>query len=110
MESDVLDVPGAAVLLAVSPATVREQARMGRMPGRKVGREWRFSRQALLDWLTDGCDEPLSPDDLAAVREGVAALDRGDFITLEEYDRRRLSLAGLPVTPGSADEPAYRRL
>ena len=79
---DVLDVREVAALLIVSPATVREQARRGRLPGRKIGREWRFSRQALLDWLAEMDDEPLSPDDLAAVREGIAALDRGEFITL----------------------------
>lgn len=108
MAHDVLDVQEAAALLAVSPATVREQARLGRLPGRKIGREWRFSRRALLDWLADSDDEPLSPDDLAAVREGVAALDRGEFITLDEYDRQRLSDADPPLSPGSPEEPAYR--
>lgn len=51
MQKDVLNVEEAAELLGVSPWTVREQARMGRLPGRKVGKEWRFSRAALLSWL-----------------------------------------------------------
>ena len=51
---EVLNVDEAAELLGVSPWTVREQARVGRLPGRKVGKEWRFSRQALLDWLSNG--------------------------------------------------------
>lgn len=50
-QKDVLDVDEAAQLLGVSPWTIREQVRRGRIPGRKVGKEWRFLRQALLDWL-----------------------------------------------------------
>lgn len=48
---DVLNVGEAAALLGVSQWTVREQARQGHVPGRKVGKEWRFSRAALLTWL-----------------------------------------------------------
>lgn len=53
-EKDVLNVDDAAELLSVSPWTVREQARQGHLPGRKVGKEWRFSRVALLTWLAGG--------------------------------------------------------
>jgi excisionase family DNA binding protein len=48
---DVLNVREAAHLLGVAEWTVREQAKAGRLPGRKIGKEWRFSRQALLDFL-----------------------------------------------------------
>jgi excisionase family DNA binding protein len=58
---DVLNVEEAAELLGVSPWTVREQARQGHLPGRKVGKEWRFSRQGLMIWLQDG----VKPDILA---------------------------------------------
>ena len=54
MERDVLTVEEAAELLSVSPWTIREQSRLGRLPGRKVGREWRYSRTALLAWLRVG--------------------------------------------------------
>jgi excisionase family DNA binding protein len=53
-QNDVLDVDEAAALLGVSPWTIRDQARLSRLPARKVGREWRFSRQGLLDWLRAG--------------------------------------------------------
>jgi excisionase family DNA binding protein len=53
-QKDVLNVEEAAALLGVSPWTIREQARLGRIPGRKVGKEWRFSRPALLSWLGTG--------------------------------------------------------
>ena len=53
-KKEVLDGEEVADLLSVSPWTVREQARLGRLPGRKVGKEWRFSRQGLLEWLREG--------------------------------------------------------
>ena len=50
---EVLNVDQAAEFLGFHPYTVREKARLGEIPGRKVGREWRFSRRALLDWLRE---------------------------------------------------------
>ncbi|MFN2468677.1 MAG: helix-turn-helix domain-containing protein [Gaiellaceae bacterium] len=47
-----------AELLQVGERTVRELAANGELPGRKVGREWRFARRAVLDWLA-------GPDPLA---------------------------------------------
>jgi excisionase family DNA binding protein len=40
-----------AGLLQVDVKTVRSLAARGQLPGRKIGREWRFSRRAVLDWL-----------------------------------------------------------
>lgn len=40
-----------ADLVQLDPKTVRSLAARGEIPGRKLGREWRFSRQAVLDWL-----------------------------------------------------------
>lgn len=48
---EVLNADEAAELLGVSPWTVREQAKAGKIPGRKIGKEWRFSRTALLEFL-----------------------------------------------------------
>jgi excisionase family DNA binding protein len=40
-----------AELLQVDARTVRSLAARGVLPGRKIGRHWRFSRRAVLDWL-----------------------------------------------------------
>ena len=48
---DVLTLPQLAELLQVDEKTVRSLATAGDLPGRKLGRQWRFSRQAVLDWL-----------------------------------------------------------
>jgi excisionase family DNA binding protein len=50
---EVLNAEEAAELLGVNPYTLRQKARLGELPGRKVGKEWRFSRTALLEWLRD---------------------------------------------------------
>ena len=57
---EVLDVQEAADLLGVSVWTMRDAANKGEVPARKVGRAWRFSRQALLEWLEGGDREKAS--------------------------------------------------
>ena len=48
---DVLTVEQAADLLDLSSKTLKRLAQAERVPGRRVGNQWRFSRQALMDWL-----------------------------------------------------------
>jgi excisionase family DNA binding protein len=50
-EPDVLTIEQLAELLQVDEKTVRSLAAKGDLPGRKVGRHWRFSREAVLEWL-----------------------------------------------------------
>ena len=51
---EVLNAEEAAEFLGFNPYTIREKARLGEIPGRKIGREWRFSRRQLLEWLEEG--------------------------------------------------------
>lgn len=51
---DVLNAKEAAEFLGVNPYTIREKARSGEIPGRKIGSNWRFSRRQLLKWLEEG--------------------------------------------------------
>jgi excisionase family DNA binding protein len=48
---EVLTTEQLAELLQLEVDTVRKLAARGEIPGRKVGGHWRFSRQAVLDWL-----------------------------------------------------------
>ena len=48
---EVLTLPQAAELLQSEVDAVRQLAESGDLPGRTVGGEWRFSRDALLAWL-----------------------------------------------------------
>ena len=49
---EVLTAAQAAELLQVDPSLVTSLAEEGALPGRKLGGEWRFAREALLRWLS----------------------------------------------------------
>jgi excisionase family DNA binding protein len=44
----------AARFLRIHPVTLREKAASGEIPGKKIGRVWRFSRSVLELWLNNG--------------------------------------------------------
>jgi excisionase family DNA binding protein len=50
--AEVLDAGQAAELLQVDEGTILELAESGKLPGRKLGKAWRFSRAALVAWLS----------------------------------------------------------
>jgi excisionase family DNA binding protein len=54
MDREILDVEGAATLLGVSTTTIYNLARKGEIPATRVGREWRFSRTNLIQWVANG--------------------------------------------------------
>lgn len=52
---DVLTVPEAARFLRVSPRTVYNMAKAGKLPGaHRLGRSVRVHRRSMLQWLADG--------------------------------------------------------
>jgi excisionase family DNA binding protein len=50
---DLLTVREVATYLRKSPSTVYRLTREGRLPAKKVGGTWRFSRKSLDEWLRD---------------------------------------------------------
>ena len=50
-EPEIMNLAEVAAWLDVEADTVRELAEADKLPGRKLGDEWRFARQAVLDWL-----------------------------------------------------------
>jgi len=48
-----MNVEEAAEFLHVPPATVRAQLAAQKMPGKRIGKEWRLSRTALIAWLSE---------------------------------------------------------
>ncbi len=55
---EVLTVGEAASLLRVDESQLLEAARQGELPARAIAGEWRFSRIALLSWLSGEQDTP----------------------------------------------------
>jgi excisionase family DNA binding protein len=70
-ESQVMTLKEAASFMRVSQKTLRERARDGRVPGQRVGREWRFLKRALEEWLAQG---QAANDGSGAVSEPAAQL------------------------------------
>lgn len=51
--SPVFDVEQAAEYIGLSKGTVYQMARDGQIPAKKLGKQWRFHKIALDDWLID---------------------------------------------------------
>lgn len=51
---EILNIDEAAALLGVSVKTFNKVLHAEDIPGRKVGREWKFSRHALIEWVGSG--------------------------------------------------------
>lgn len=54
MNNDILNLEQAMELLGVSEKTLIKMLREEHVPARKIGREWRFSREALIKWIAAG--------------------------------------------------------
>ena len=53
-EREILNIEEAADLLGVSLKTFNKVLHSESMPARKIGREWKFSRRALIEWVGGG--------------------------------------------------------
>jgi excisionase family DNA binding protein len=48
---DVFDIDELAAYLKIPKSTVYKLVREGKIPAQKVGRHWRFHREAIVYWL-----------------------------------------------------------
>jgi len=60
MDKEILNMEEAAELFNVSIKTFIKLLKEEKVPARKIGREWRFSRQALIQWLAAGDSQQYS--------------------------------------------------
>ena len=66
MDSEILDVAGAAALLGVSKTAIYGLLKKGELPARKIGKEWRFTRKNLLAYVGQATTAPSdNPDEMA---------------------------------------------
>ncbi len=66
-EDAVMTVKDVSDYLKIAESTVYRLAQEGKMPGRKVGGTWRFSRKSMEDWLERPLpDIPSAPVDKAS--------------------------------------------
>ena len=52
-EDQIMTVEEVALYLKVAKSTVYKLAQEGKLPGRKVGGAWRFSRVSLDEWMRE---------------------------------------------------------
>lgn len=65
-QREILNIEEAAALLGVSIKTFNKVLHSGDMPARKIGREWKFSRRALIDWVGSGRSSEFYKDSTAS--------------------------------------------
>lgn len=63
MNKEILNMDEAAELFNVSIKTFIKLLKEEQVPARKIGREWRFSKQALIQWLSSGNSQQYSSSD-----------------------------------------------
>ena len=54
MDDNILNLSQTSEFLGISEKTLMKLLREEHIPARKIGREWRFSREALVRWLAAG--------------------------------------------------------
>lgn len=94
---DILDVRGVAALLTVSTDTVYELLQSGQLPGRKVGRKWLTTRNAVMRWVeqsmvTETAHRASWAGDNAALR-AIEARDRDALAKLLQSGAVRVKAA-----------------
>ncbi len=70
MSTGDFDIDRLAVYLHLTPGQVRKMADRGRLPGRKIGGDWRFAEAEIHHWLEDSIGASSDDEELARV-EGV---------------------------------------
>ena len=68
-EREILNIDEAAELLGVSVKTFNKVLHSEDLPARKIGREWKFSRAALVAWVGSGKSSRFYRESDAAVRD-----------------------------------------
>ncbi len=99
---DVLTLAEAAALLRVEEAPLAELAAQGAVPAQKIGSEWRFLREALLEWLHFGLR---FPEILRLVPSPLQVEILADRLVL--LVEKRL-LSRIEATPRAAPKPGSK--
>jgi excisionase family DNA binding protein len=53
IDKEVMNTEEAAQFLGLKPFTIREYAKQGIIPAKKIGKQWRFVKVDLLSWLRE---------------------------------------------------------
>ncbi len=56
-EDEILTIEEVAAYLKLKPQTIYRWAHTGKIPGAKLGKEWRFRRSSIEAWIDQRIDE-----------------------------------------------------
>ncbi|HQM51030.1 MAG TPA: helix-turn-helix domain-containing protein [Candidatus Hydrogenedentes bacterium] len=83
--NEIMTVEEVAGYLKVKPQTVYKWAQDGQIPGTKLGKEWRFRRRILDEWIDTAITLSKGGFDLLFQRSLIAV--RGQSMQVEDIDR-----------------------
>jgi excisionase family DNA binding protein len=69
-DREILNIEEAAKLLGVSVKTFNKVLHSESLPARKIGREWKFSRRALIEWVGSGTSDEFYRETSSTIRAG----------------------------------------
>ena len=109
-EDEMLTIDDVAAYLKLKPQTIYKWAQTGKIPGAKFGKEWRFRRSAIEQWI----DRQISsqtrappPADLTGAGEGG---DGGDMAADGSGRVKRTPRGSEKVESSSASKPKTSRV
>lgn len=68
-DDEMLTIEDVAGYLKLKPQTIYRWAQSGKLPGAKIGKEWRFRRSAIESWIDSRLGPP-SPGEASTEGEG----------------------------------------
>lgn len=86
MEKEILNMEEAAEFFNVSIKTFIKLLREENVPARKIGREWRFSKRALVEWLAQGNSKAYSSSEQETRQFFEQIAGKWEEISGEYYD------------------------
>jgi len=78
-DREILNIDEAAQLLGVSVKTFNKVLHTQSLPARKIGREWKFSRRALIDWIGSGSSDQFYRESEARNGADQARVEDGEI-------------------------------
>jgi PTS system nitrogen regulatory IIA component len=96
MAEDAFDIASLAAYLHMMPAQVSRLAERGKLPGRRVGGQWVFTRPEISHWLEDRMG--LSDDDeLAAIETNLRRQERGTTVEIDFAELLATETIAIPL-------------
>jgi excisionase family DNA binding protein len=86
LEKEILNMEEAAELFGVSIKTFIKLLREENVPARKIGREWRFSKSALVAWLSQGSSRSYSSSEQETRQFFEQIAPKWEEISAQLYD------------------------